>query len=307
MAGYNAKNPNAFLKKYNTDLATSGHFRGISKFDSNNLQKFNPLITASHAFIVWTKLPPFVMQLENGKELASIFKTVTEKGFKSFSGIGGIALATEALTPGSSGNDANIASVSSDDSNSYTIRCYEFSGRPIGNFLELVITGISDPKTKVATYHGLIADGIMEFAPKNHTAELLYVVTDPTELSGGIEYACLITNILFSESPRDFLNYDRGNTGLVELDVAFTGVKYESPAINELATKALAALRYDKTYLAYNPNIDSIGVDLFDGTTPDAENEAMDQAYDHGNDWEKAAYHSAVTGGVGIIPGFNRN
>lgn len=304
MAGYDGKNQNAFLKKYNTDLATSGHFQGLTKFDSNNLQKFNPLITASHAFIIWTKLPPFALQLENGKELAKIFKTVTEKGFKSFGGLGGITLATETLTPGSAGNDANIATVSSDDSNSYTIRCYEFSGRPIGNFIELVITGISDPKTKVSTYHGLIADGTMEYAPKNHTAELLYVVTDPTELSAGIEYACLITNILFSESPRDFLNYDRGNTGLVELDIAFTGVKYESPAINELATKALAALRYDKTFLAYDPNITDFSEDNYDGASPEASNAASAPSYESGNAYEMDAYHSSSGGSV--IPGYNK-
>ncbi|MGL5745110.1 MAG: hypothetical protein ACRCXX_08165 [Cetobacterium sp.] len=292
------KAANAFLKKYNTDLAKDGHFRGITKFDSNNLQRFNPLTTASHAFIIWTKQCPFVSLLPNGKELQKIFKTVTEKGFKSFSGINGIQLATETLTPGSTGNDANIATVTTDDSNSFGIKCYEFSGRPIGNYIELIMTGISDPKTKVATYHGLIADGIMEFAPKNHTMELLYVVTDNTELSTGIEYSCLITNILFTESPRDFLNFDRGNTGIVEIDINFTGVKYESPAINEIATKALASLRYNKTQLEYNPNILAFTTENFDGQTPATPNPSLASPYVNGNKYELGAYHSATNKAV---------
>lgn len=294
------KASNAFLKKYDTNLAKDGHFRGIAKFDSANLQRFNPLITASHAFIFWTKMCPFVSLLPNGKELEKIFKAVTEKGFKSFSGINGLQLGTETLASGSSGNDANIATVTTDDSNSFGIKCYEFSGRPIGNYIELIMTGISDPKTKVSTYHGLIADGTMEYAPKNHTMELLYVVTDSTEVSTGIEYACLITNILFTESPRDFLNYDKGNTGIVEIDLNFTGVKYESPAINELATKALASLRYDKTQLAYDPKISAFSTEQFDGTSPAPDKVANADTYLAGNKYELGAYHSSNNG---VLPG----
>ncbi|MGL6099536.1 MAG: hypothetical protein ACRC0G_07910 [Fusobacteriaceae bacterium] len=294
------KAANAFLKKYDTNLAKDGHFRGIAKFDSANLQRFNPLVTASHAFIFWTKMCPFVSLLPNGKELEKIFKAVTEKGFKSFSGINGLQLGTETLASGSSGNDANIATVTTDDSNSFGIKCYEFSGRPIGNYIELIMTGISDPKTKVSTYHGLIADGTMGYAPKNHTMELLYVVTDSTEVSTGIEYSCLITNILFTESPRDFLNYDKGNTGIVEIDLNFTGVKYESPAINELATKALASLRYDKTKLAYDPKITAFSVEAFDGVSPSTPQPSMPTVYTPGNKYELGAYHTSSNN---VVPG----
>lgn len=227
------------------DYSTDNLFAGVWRLDQGNLDRFDPFITG-YAFIMWTKLPAFF-----DNDIKSQFQSLTEKNFKAYSGLGDQTLNTEELTHGFAGMQLPVPTNLTIENTQFTIRHQELAGSPIRELYQYWITGIRDPKTGLATYHGKIADGTLEYSMKNHTAELLYVVTDPSGAVGGsngIEFACYYTNVFPIRIPQDHLNYTAGDHGLVEIDMEFRGNFHQSREINELAVAAMEKYRILKSY-----------------------------------------------------------
>ena len=180
------------------------------------------------------------------------FKHILEYGNTGVSGIGDITLESENMTGGYAGKSVDMPTVAKDDTQSFTVKVYEFTGSPVRSLLHLWVTGIADPMTGLATYHG--AD--TPFNQANHSAEFIYLVTDRT--GNRVEYACMLANCVPKKVPEDFFNYDAGNHSLATIDVEFSCVKYESLAINVYATRLLNAFKILGNHLNFDPGLHDI-------------------------------------------------
>ena len=227
---------------YNTNL-----FLGLWHTGQDQLAKFDPYITG-YSYIYWTALPKF---LTSGSPLvdktwAVDWKTLTQSNFKSFDGISDIQLDAEELTAGMNGRTMAIPSNSKFESTSYTMKFQEMTGSRLRELAHLWVTGIRDPETGFASYHGNTS---LPYSMANHTAELLYMVTDP----GGqkIEFACYLTNLMPTKVPMSHLNYSSGEHSLAEFDIEFRGNYHQSVAINALAVKVITSFGVKQTHLDY--------------------------------------------------------
>lgn len=238
------------------NYSTDNLFTGVWRLDQNNLNRFDPFI-AGYAAIIWTALPAFFDKAEAGKDSSNFrsqFKYFTERNFKSFSGISDLSLEAEDISNGFAGNSLGVATNMKKENTSFTLRHYELAGSPVREMYQFWITGIRDPETGIATYHGAIASGELQYSMMNHTGELLYVVTDPSFASGGstgIEFAAYYTNAFPTKIPQDQLNYSSGDHGVSEIDVEFRACFHIGSAINNLAVSAMEKYKLNKTYSDY--------------------------------------------------------
>lgn len=249
------------------DYTTDNLFAGVWRLKQDNLNRFDPFIQG-YASIIWTKLPLFFTYANDDTTIGAQFKALTEKNFKSFSGLSDLTLDAETMSHGFAGNELPVATNLKKENTSFTLKHYELAGSPIREMYQYWITGIRDPETGLATYHGALKNGKCVYSMKNHTAELLYVVTDPSFAIGGntgIEAAAYYTNCFPTKIPMDHLNYSSGDHGITEIDIEFRGNFHMSKAVNELAVKAMQAYTIQKTYGDYNSMAESTEPNLTTG------------------------------------------
>ena len=120
-----------------------------------------------------------------------------------------------------SGRTFEIPTLAKDDTNAVTITVYEMAGSPIREFIDLWINGVSDVHTGLTHYHGKI-ESCSGVSQANQTAEMIYVATDSTGRAKGIEYACLLCNMMPKMVKKDHFNYESGTHPLVQYDIEFT-------------------------------------------------------------------------------------
>jgi hypothetical protein len=234
-SGIKGYHDNQFIRNYSLFLGS---------VDTTNaaLQQYDPLKNG-RGRIFFIQMPKFMEALFPDR--TKIMRHMLEYGFTKVDGIGDLSLETETMTGGYVGKQIALPSLAKDDTNQITVGLYEFAGSPIREYIDMWISGISDKETGYSTYHGLcdprraaeLGVSPMKYAQYNHTAEAIYVTTDPTGLGDGIEYACLLTNMFPTQSNRSHFNYNSGESNLVQIDVPFSCSKYESAQINALAKK----------------------------------------------------------------------
>lgn len=240
------------MRTYEADPSASNFFLGTWDLDQTNLDRYDPFV-GGYAYIVWTKLPAFF-----SSDLKTNFKRMTEKNFKSFDGIQDLTLESEAVSLGFAGNSMDVATNLKKFEGTFTLKHQEYMGSPIRELYEYWVTGIRDPETGLATYHGAInGSNPLRYSAKNHTAELLYIVTDPTGALGGakgIEFACYYTNVFPTKLPQAHLNYASGEHGVHEIDQEFKGVYHRSRKIDELAKQVINSRQAISSFRDYGDN-----------------------------------------------------
>jgi hypothetical protein len=229
------------------NYTTDNLFAGMWRLDQSNLDRFDPFITG-YAFIMWTKLPQFFKDTTMKKN----FQALTEKNFKAFSGVSDMTLQVEDMTTGFAGNSYGVATNLQKENTSFTLTHYELAGSPIRELYQYWVTGIRDPETGLAHYNGNI--DTLGYSAKNHTGELLYVVTDPSGSEKGIEFACYYTNVMPTKIPMGHLNYSSGDHAVQEIEIDFRGNFHQSQAINDLAVSAMKVYKIQKQYGDYSLN-----------------------------------------------------
>ena len=255
MAGFKSQDniKSRFSGDRAVDYTSDNLFAGNWRLHQNNLEKFDPFISG-YAFVIWTRLPVFF-----DDSFKQAFKALTEKNFKAFSGLGDLTLATEQVTSGIAGNSIDVASNLPKENQGFTLKHIEMAGSPIREAYQWWISGIRDPETGLAHYHGKVGD--LGYSMKNHTGELLYIVTDPAGGVGkakSIEYACYYTNVLPLKIPQDHLNYAAGEHSVPEIDIDFKGTWHQSAAINALAKNVMANYTIVKSMGDWDPNSSDI-------------------------------------------------
>lgn len=235
------------IKKYDKDMTRYSLFVGGLNVKSAAIEQYDPLVTGN-ARIFFLKMPRFMAKIM--PEQTKNFKHLLEYGNVSIDGIQNTSLDFAQMGGGAAGRQFDVATIAKDDTTSITIRLYEFAGSPVREYTDMWITGISDPHTGLGHYHGAI-DEAMKYAAVNHTAEAIYVHTGPTGNSDDIEYACMLTNMIPKTVKKDHLNYESGTHEIVQTDIEFTCVKYESPQINSVAKALMDKYKILRDYLDF--------------------------------------------------------
>lgn len=236
-----------------------GYFVNGIDTTHQNLDQFNPYIKGRSRIFMY-RAPYFMEKLFPNKTKS--FKSYIETGYTKVDGIQDLTVEFVEFEGGFNGQKFSNVSTSKDDTNTLTISLYEQSGSPVREFIETWITGVRDPRSGIAHYHGALDGGIDEtgasfdpirYGEINHTAEFIYYVLDPT--AKNIEYACMFAHAMPTKVTKDHYNYEKGDNGEVLLDIEFMVNKYESTYINDIAKyyRDVDNLRF--SYLNFNPNI----------------------------------------------------
>jgi hypothetical protein len=217
------------------------------------------------------------------------FKSYIETGYKSVQGIQDLSVSSEAIQGGWANQSYEIITSVEDQTNELTVELYEQTGSPVREFLELWATGVRDPRSGVAHYHGVVetpnhiatdiyGDGTNDtnknlttasyeklgalnssssatfyvpYCERNHTAEFVYYDLDPT--AHYIEYACMFAHAFPKNVNKDYFNYNSGERSPVSTQVQFAVMKYESRYINDLAIHYLIKDQLEYNYLNFDP------------------------------------------------------
>lgn len=213
----------------NDDLTKYALFMGGLNVTHDVLVNYDPLKTG-YGRLFMIRKPVFLDNTIPSK--VKKFKHILEYGNTSITGINDVTVNFQQITGGYTGKSFEIPTHATDDTNEFTVNCYEFSGSPIREVIHTWINGTTDLLTGLAHYNG---DGIAKLQ-SNQTAEFIYVATDNT--GEGVEYACLFANCFPKNIKNDHFNYTAGEHNLVEYNIQFSCTKYESIQINKVA-KAL--------------------------------------------------------------------
>jgi hypothetical protein len=202
------------------------------------------------------KLPYYMTLAYPGDDgLTQRFKSYVETGYTNIQGINDMSVDFASFTGGFAGQTFQTVSLVKDESDTLTIQMYEITGSPVREFLETWVTGVRDPRSGIAHYHGRLYNAKMEslYAEINHTAEFIYTVLDPT--ARDIEFAAMFAHCFPTKVPKSHLNYESGSRDGVQMDVEFRTTKYESPAINHVGYWYNQASLVEYNYLKFTPNI----------------------------------------------------
>lgn len=173
------------------------------------------------------------------------FKHILEYGNTSVSGIGDTEVNFGQMSGGYVGKSMELPTVATDNTNSFTVNVYEFSGSPIREVIHTWVNAVTDLMSGLTHYYGHLNidkpgdqnGGYLEPSQANQTAEFIYVSTDQTGRQ--VEYACLLANCFPRNIKNDHFNYESGTHDMVQYGVEFSCTKYESAKINEVASNLL--------------------------------------------------------------------
>lgn len=248
------------IKKYNSDFITNySLFLGGLNATQKALEQYDPLKTG-YSRIFFIKMPVFMEKIMPSE--TKRFRHLLEYGFTKIDGIGDTELEMEQITGGYAGRQFDVGTTAKDSTNEVSIGLYEFAGSPVREYLDMWISGIADPYTGLGHYHGAFdVDPSIKYSQANHVAEAIYVVTDPTGRSNGIEYACLLSNMMPKRVQQSHFNYESGTHNSVSLDCSFSCVKYQSPQINTIAKALIDKFTIMRDYLDFESQYTQADVD----------------------------------------------
>jgi hypothetical protein len=201
-------------------------------FDAD-AQYYDPLVVG-YAFIVWTRVPEWVE-----KEYPN-FRMLTQKNFAGLDGLADIEINTIGVTEGFSANEYHIAQGIAAKPSQFNLKHTEYSGSPIKNAYQHWVTGIRDPRTGIATYPKKYN---LEYRAKNHTGELMYIVTRPdanNKEGNIIEFAAYWTAVMPKKIALGHFNYAKATQNAPnEIDMPMAGIMNLGPKVDEAAVSLL--------------------------------------------------------------------
>lgn len=267
-------------------------FLGGLNVTRDALQQYDPLRTG-FGRIFMIRQPAFMINTKYGiPAKMRRFKHVLEYANTGVSGNNNIQVTFTELSGGYTGRKMEMPNIATDDTNELVIKTYEFSGSLMREVIQYWINGVSDLQSGFAHYYGAATipdkNGKIEvpYRQANHTAEFIYVVTDPTGTK--VEYACLFANCFPKEVKLDHFNYEAGQHDLVQIDISFTCTRYMSPQINAKATQLLKRYNILMNSLNFNSGF----------TTDDVKN-LTDATYYLGGDSGDGKLHKVGDSWVG--------
>ena len=261
------------IKHHTKDLTQYALFLGGTNVVNDVLQVYDPLRTG-YGRIFMVRKPVWVDKYfatnnnANAVNAMNKFKHILEYGNTQIQGLNDATVNFNTINAGYVGKGFELPSFAADDTNQFSITCYEFSGSPLREVIHTWINGSTDLLTGLAHYNGVNLPKIQA----NQTAEFIYVATDNTGL--GIEYACMFANCFPRGINTDAFNYQSGTHELVETTIEFSCTKYESTQINAVAKALINRYRILTNSLNFNSGITTQTLNGGSGSTA-----SIDSAY----------------------------
>ena len=133
------------IKSYEKNSITNySLFLGGLNVTQKSLEQYDPQKTGyNRIFLI--HMPTFMKKIL--PDQTERFKHLVEYGFTRIDGIGNTTLETEQMTGGYAGRQFDVATTAKDETQSITLSLYEFAGSPVREYLDMWISGISDPYT----------------------------------------------------------------------------------------------------------------------------------------------------------------
>ena len=157
---------NGIHRHTDNDLTNYALFMGGLNVTHDVLTHYDPLRTG-YGRLFMIRQPVFLSK--NIPSQLKKFKHILEYGNTAVQGINDINVNFNSITGGYVGKSFEIPSVATDDTNSFTVNCYEFSGSPIREVIHTWINGTTDLLTGLTHYNGESIDKTQA----NQTAEFI--------------------------------------------------------------------------------------------------------------------------------------
>lgn len=216
----------------NVQSASSSFFTGMDDTLNNYL---DPIVNG-YSYIYWLELPSWFEKDDDLK----YFKAMTQKNFRSFSGVEDINLETTSYQAGFAGNEVNVVTGVTRNNTEFTITHKEYSGGVMRKLYQKWISMVRDPRTGIALYPRLYN---VDYGARNHTAKLMYIVVRPDVTNTNhniVEYAALYSLVFPTNIPLGNLyNFEIGTQDSPSIDISFRGVPEIGPDVEEYAAKIL--------------------------------------------------------------------
>ena len=221
-------------ESYTTGLGGSvklrlGHAQGVPSYDHNTVSIDEPLRLGR--FIgVWTRLPPFFHS-----EVKEYWKYFFQDKLLEVSGVTDNEISLLDRTMGSVGRSESYAGSYKENNGKFTLKIPEVKGSPVRKIMKYYVSGISDPVTGTAHFHG---NTDLRFSKVNYGGDFMFILLGPTMRPDDIEYACLWVNAFPSKDFIGHLNSGAiGEPGSADLafDVEFSGTYIQNNTVNRMA------------------------------------------------------------------------
>ena len=227
-------------------------FTGVDDLVNMNLDPY----VSGYAFIYWVQLPSW---FEKDQDL-KYYKQLSQKNFRSFQGMSPIELQTAQHQMGFAAHEFDVATGINRGGNEFTIAHKEYRGGVMRKLYQKWISMIRDPRTGIALYPKRFD---VEYGSRNHTGQLLYIVTSPDVTNTGkniIEHSVFYSNVLPTNVPLDNLyNFEIGNQESPTIEITFKGVPEFGPDVDEYAKRILDSQIMNTSGDSYLPFVDSYG------------------------------------------------
>lgn len=268
------------IREYNGDLSQyTGMLGGLTP-DVHTLRSLNPL-TTNRVLCVMYRGPYFLMHYFGGKNAydpKSAFGTY--KKIIEYYNVGiqcniqDATLANATLQGGFAGRSIPIPTTQNAQSGqSLTITVPELVGRPVANFHNMWIDGISDPITGLTTYQGLVSGSVddsnipqrifspatgasdiaLEPSPAWEVAEFLIIALDRS--GARVEAAVMALGCVpASKVGNDIFNSNgQGQSDIQRLSLTYNCQFVQSAYVNDLAARYVRQFAVFGNSLNFNP------------------------------------------------------
>ena len=313
------------IRQYNGDLSEyTGMLGGLTP-DVHTLRSLNPE-TTNRVLCVMFRGPYFLMHYYgDGKNAYTNTAFRTYKKLIEYynmgiqANIGDGTLTPVQLMGGFAGRSISIPTTqNTQQQQSLVITVPELVGRPVANFHNMWIDGISDPVTGLTTYHGLVSGGLnesleperifydashggdkwgLEPSPAYEVAEFLLIALDRS--GARVEAATMALGCYPSAKVgNDIFNMNQnGNSQIQTINLSFNCQFIQSAYVNDLAS------RYVKQFAVFGNSL-NLNPGAGDAFFRSANSAAIDTEMFNGGNRPSL---DAVQSGVGNAPVFSAN
>ncbi len=239
------------------DYRNNNIFLGVPNVTQDTLPFIEPFIGGYGR--VWCLQAPIFFEVE----LRGLLMRMIERMCKGLSGIGNYELQTTDITYGNNAETYTVPVGIKKGNNNFNLRFQEMQGSMFRKIHKYWITGISDLGSGYGTYHGKTWSNNLRFSPINHTAIILYALTDNSGGAYGldsIEFACMWFGVFPTQVPNSHFEFTQGEHAAMEIDMPYYGIYHENNPINSIAAEILARSNfYADNYNDFNMGPSVVG------------------------------------------------
>ena len=226
------------------DLTDNNVFLGVPNVNQNTLPVIDPFIGGYGR--VWCLQAPIFF----ATSLRAMLQRWIERYCRGLSGLSNYELQTTEVAYGNTAETYTVPTGIKRGNNQFNLRFQELQGGFGRNMMKYWITGISDLGSGYGTYHGKVFQGDnLRFSAVNHTAIMLYALTDNSGGAYGLEsleFACMWFGAYPTTIPNSHLEFTQGEHNTQELDLQFYGIYHETNTINAFAADLLEKSNFYK-------------------------------------------------------------